>query len=119
MREHQAVRQRWMRIEPEGEERWRIGVRQIQLSENLKGMRGDFFRIWDQPMDDFQSVNVRSMFLHPAIAADNRGRKKRKRLQEQEQHRERSPVFLPVELPVLAPAVQRPVQASKMEIERQ
>src|ERR1700731_1457126 len=119
MREHQAVRQRRMRIEPEGYERRWIGVRQIQLSENLKRVGGDFLRIRDQPMDDFQSVNVRSMFLHPAVPAVDRRRNEQQRLQEQEQHRKRSPVFLTVELPVTGPAIERPVQASKEEIERQ
>src|ERR1700732_5580328 len=116
MREHQAVRQRWVRIEPEGNKRRWIGIREIQLPENLKRVGGDFLRIPDQPEDDFQSVNVCSMFLHPAIAADDRRRKKREHLQEQEQHRKRSPVFLPVELPVTGPAIKRPLQASKEEI---
>src|SRR6266576_4864199 len=116
MREHQAVRQRRMRIEPEGDKRWWVGIRKIQFSENLKRVGGDFLRIRDQPMDDFQSVNVRSMFLHPAIAADDRRRNEPEQLQEQEQHRKRTPVFLPVELPVTGPAIERPVQASKEQI---
>ncbi len=45
MREHQTVRQRWMRIEPEGDKRRRIGIRQIQFSENLKRVRGNLLRI--------------------------------------------------------------------------
>src|SRR5467141_1670909 len=108
-----------MRIEPESDKRRRIGVGQIQLTDNLKRVRGDLFRIRNQPVDYFQSVNVRGMFLHPAIAADDLRRNEQQHLQEQEQDRKRSPVFLPEELPVFGPAIERPVQTAKDEIERQ
>src|SRR5216684_946991 len=98
MREYQTVRHWRMRIEPKSDKGRRIWIRQIQLAQNLKRMRGNF--------------------LHAAVAADDRRRNKQQRLQKQEQHDERSPIFLSIKLPVSGPAIHRPVQASKKKVER-
>src|SRR5258707_15298696 len=57
--EHQAVRQWRMRVEPEGNKRRRIGVRQVHFTENLKRVRRDLFRMRDNTLNDFHAENAR------------------------------------------------------------
>src|SRR5260370_7769062 len=119
MREYQPVRHWRMRIEPKSDKGRRIWIRQIQVAQNLKRMRGNFLGVRNQLMDDFQSVNIGGMFLHAAVAADDRRRNKQQRLQKQEQHDERSPIFLSINLPVPGPPIPPPFQPSQKKVERQ
>src|SRR5580704_19642832 len=66
VRENQALRERWMRIEPESDDGRRIGIGQADFSHDLEGVRGNFRRIRDDAVNHFQAVDVGGVLLRAA-----------------------------------------------------
>src|SRR2546427_1869190 len=68
VREHQPVGQRGMAIEPKGDERRRIRVREVHFAQHLESVRSNFARVRHEAVNYFQAIDVRLVLLIAAEA---------------------------------------------------
>src|SRR5947209_5550407 len=68
VREHQPVGQRGMAIEPKGDERRRIRVREVHFAQHLESVPSNFARVRHEAVNYFQAIDVRLVLLIAAEA---------------------------------------------------
>src|SRR5262245_47868087 len=82
-------------------------------------MRSHLPRAGYDAVNQFEPENVGAVFLEPAIPINDRRRKKRHSIDQQEQDRERSPVMHSIDPPALTPAIQDEIQQTISKVKRQ
>ena len=82
MGKNEAFGERWVAVQPKGDEGGRIGIRKINFAEHLECVSGDFRGIGHDAMDDFEAVYVGGMFVHATEAVDDGRGEKGQNLQQ-------------------------------------